>query len=224
MPKSKLRNNTGDIDSTQIAIGMNAALRNARRLADDAKLLLKAERYPTAVSLAVLSIEESGKTRILRQLAGAPGKEDRRKIWKEYRLHRSKNVAWILPRLVRLGARNLESLQLATDTSSQHTNHLERVKQSSIYTDWLGNSGWSEPDEVISDQMAQSLVRIADLLAKKPTITVKEIELWKEHIGPVYGASLKVQKTALLNWFAAMRENGLWSEGNISIEEFVRGE
>ena len=52
---------------------MNAARRNARRLAEDAKLLLEAGRYPTATALAVLSIEESGKMSILRGFCVHPG-------------------------------------------------------------------------------------------------------------------------------------------------------
>ena len=202
---------------------MNAALRNARRLADDAKLLLDAERYPTAAALAVLSIEESGKIRILRHLAFAPEMVDRRNIWREYRSHRSKNVAWIMPSLVAKGARDLDSFRLATDTSAEHTAILEQYKQLSLYTDCLGSGNWSEPDKVVDDQMAKYLVGTADVFAQGSTITVKEIELWKEHLRPVYGASLEVMKTALLNWFAAMRENGLLEDDNNSVEAFVRG-
>ena len=201
---------------------MNAALRNARRLADDAKLLLDAKRYPTASALAILSIEESGKISILRGLAFEPDKEVNR-IWREYRSHRSKNVRWILPSLVAEGARDLDSLRLAADPSAEHTAILDQLKQISFYTDCLGNAHWSEPENVIDDELAKPLVKIADLFAQKSPITVKEIELWNEHMRPVYGAPLDLMKTALIIWFAAMRENGLWSEGNISVEEFVRG-
>ena len=201
---------------------MNAARRNARRLADDAKLLLDAKRYPTATAIAILSIEESGKMSILRGFAFEPDKEVCR-IWRKYRSHRSKNVNWILPSLVADGARDLESLRLATDPSEEHTALLDQVKQISLYSDCLGNRHWSEPDKVIDDKLAKSLVKIANLFAQEPTITIKEVELWKEHMRPVYGAPLELMKSALINWYAAMRENGLWSEGNISVEEFVRG-
>jgi len=39
------------------------------RLVEDAKLLLANDRLPSACSLAVLSIEESGKASILRRIA-----------------------------------------------------------------------------------------------------------------------------------------------------------
>jgi len=51
---------------------MNAATRNARRLAADARLLLDAGRLPTAAALATLSIEETGKVSILREIAVVP--------------------------------------------------------------------------------------------------------------------------------------------------------
>ena len=223
MPKSKTPKYTGDLDATQIADGMNAARRNARRLADDAKLLLDAERFPTAAALAVLSIEETGKIGILRHLAFLPEMVDRRKIWKDYRSHRSKNVAWIRPSLFANGARDLDSFRLATDSSAKHTALLDQYKQLSLYTDCLGSGNWSEPEEVVDVQVASSLVGIADLQAQGSTITVKEIELWKEHLIPVYGASLEVMKTALLNWFAAMIENGLLEGDYDSLEAFVRG-
>ncbi|MCS3859221.1 AbiV family abortive infection protein [Salinibacter ruber] len=56
----------GYLEAEEIAEGMNAANRSARRLWKDAKILLKAERYPSAVALAILSIAtlRAGKGRI----------------------------------------------------------------------------------------------------------------------------------------------------------------
>lgn len=61
----------GPLSITQIADGKNAALRNAARLAKDARLLVDADRLPSAVSLTILSIEKVGKISILRALAFA---------------------------------------------------------------------------------------------------------------------------------------------------------
>ena len=61
------------------------------------------------------------------------------------------------------------------------------------------------------------------LFAQDKTITVREVELWVEHMRPSYGAPLECMKAALLNWYAAMRERGLWEEGAIEVETFVRG-
>ena len=62
----KLDSYRGRLTAAQIAQGMNAARDNAQRLATDAATLLDARRFPTAASLAFLSIEESGKISILR--------------------------------------------------------------------------------------------------------------------------------------------------------------
>ncbi len=56
MSRKKLSQYAGSLDAAQIAQGINAARRNARRLAEDAKLLLETARYPSATALAILSI------------------------------------------------------------------------------------------------------------------------------------------------------------------------
>ncbi len=228
MPKSKLSQYHGDLDAAQIAHGMNAARRNARRLADDAKSLYDLTRFPTATTLAILSIEESGKVTILRGLATAPTPELRRQRWKDFRSHRSKNVAWIIPELYMKGARTLESLRLASDSSAEHTALLDKLKQVSLYTDCLGAASWSQPDDAIDEALSRALVTIADILAKGRTITELEIQLWIKHMRPTYGASLERQKISLDTWYAAMKENGLWDEedetkGHISLESFLWG-
>ncbi|MDE2924936.1 MAG: AbiV family abortive infection protein [Acidobacteriota bacterium] len=224
MAKKRLLQYRGKLSAVQIADGMNAARRNARRLADDAKLLLDAGRYPTAASIAALSIEESGKLSVLRGLAMSPNKEVRSRSWKDYRTHRHKNAAWILPDLVAKGARDLDSLRPATDVTAPHTALLDQVKQIGFYTDCLGAAHWSEPEQVIDENVSRPLVKIADLLAKGGKITAKEIELWIEHLRPVYGAPLEVMKMALLDWYAEMLESNLWEDRGVPLEAFVLGD
>ena len=182
--------------------------------------------FKNCLNRSIVSIEESGKVFFATShFASSPDEEVRRRVWKDYRSHRSKNGAWILPQLVAEGARDLGSLRLVVDPSSEHTALLNQIKQIGFYTDCLGDAHWSEPEKVIDESLARSLVRIADLLAKGEIVTVKEMELWVEHIRPVYWEPIEEQKTALLNWYAAMRENGLWEDdGVIPVETFVRGE
>ena len=224
MTRVRMAKYSGDLNPAQIAHGINAARRNARRLADDATILLDSGRYPTAAAIAALSVEESGKSSVLRGLALAPNADLRRKAWKDYRLHRSKNAAWILPELVAKGARDLDSLRLAADSSAEHTATLDQLKQIGLYTDCLGDAHWSEPTKVIDENLARSLVGIANLLAREGTVTEKEIELWIEHMQPVRGAPTVLMKSALLNWFDAMRQHGLWEDDKIGVEAFVWGE
>ena len=225
MPKEKLSQYRGKLSPTQIADGMNAAIRNARRLADDARTLFDLERYPTAASIAVLSIEESGKVSILRHFAIACDLPSCQRIWQDYRNHRSKNVAWILPDLVAAGARDLDldSLHLAAQSDAEHTALLNNVKQIGLYSDCLGNAHWSEPEKMIDGRLAQMLVKIADLFATKEAVTPKEMELWIAHLGPAYGTPLETMKEALLNWYRAMNEAGLLNEDDMVVREFVMG-
>ena len=69
MVKKRLNQYKGSLNSSQIAAGINSALLNSKRLVEDSILLFNEERYPSAVSLAILSIEEAGKVSILRELA-----------------------------------------------------------------------------------------------------------------------------------------------------------
>ena len=229
MGKSKLSPYRGYLNAAQIAQGMNTARRNARRLADDARSLLDLSRYPTATAIAILSIEESGKVPILRGLATAPIPEIRHQLWKDFRSHRSKNVAWIIPDLYRNGARTLESLRLAADPSAAHTTLLDQLKQISLYVDCLGTANWSDPEGVIDEPLSRALVNTADLLAKGRTTTELEVQLWTEHMGPTYGQPLAQQKISLQSWYAAMRDNGIWEESreensHISLEHFLWGQ
>ncbi|GAJ11010.1 unnamed protein product, partial [marine sediment metagenome] len=108
--KKQLDSYRGQLNPVQITDGMNAARRNASRLLEDAEILLNSGRYPTALSLAILSIEESGKATILRRLAIAKDNASLNNSWKEYRTHTAKNAAWILPQLAAGGAKTLDDL------------------------------------------------------------------------------------------------------------------
>ena len=95
--KKKLNAYRGRLTPAEIATGMNAAAKNARRLSEDAESLLAAGRFPTAASLATLAIEEAGKVSILRELALAQSDAEALEVWRSYRSHSRKNVAWLLP-------------------------------------------------------------------------------------------------------------------------------
>lgn len=200
---------------------MNVANANAFRLAEDAHTLLAASRYPTAASLAVLSIEESGKVSILRQLATATAKEEVAAIWKSYRSHTRKNVLWLLPELAIKGARKLEDLRPLFEDDSEHPFVLDQVKQLGFYTDCLGNRHWSVPIDVVDEKLARSLVQIAKLLVGKSETTVEEIELWIRHVGAAAMDDLPAMKRALAIWYSAMQDAGLRSGGINEMERFI---
>lgn len=201
---------------------MNAAASNARRLCEDAATLLAAGRFPTAASLAILSIEEAGKVSILRALALARSDAEVAEAWKDYRSHTRKNVAWLLPQLAAAGARTLDDLRSLFDETSDHPFVLDQLKQLGFYTDCLGKAHWASPTDTIEKEVAQMLVRVAQVLAHDEKHTEEEVKLWLEHVGPVWKKDPAWMKQALVNWYAAMQEAGLAAKGDNKMEMFIR--
>lgn len=219
--KQKLEQYVGHLDYAGVAEGINSARANARRLAADAKMLLDADRFPSAAALAVLSIEESGKCSILRSLALADGEDVVRRVWKEYRSHTKKNAMWLLPSLVAQGARRLGDFAPLFDDKSDHPFVLDQVKQISLYSDCLGRAHWARPDDVIDKPLAATLVRTAEVLASGSEVTSREIELWIKHMKPVSNRTPEWQRKALANWYAEMQAEGLASAGSNEMETFI---
>ncbi|WP_262405460.1 AbiV family abortive infection protein [Pseudomonas fluorescens] len=222
--QKKLDSYKGPLSISQTARGMNAALRNAVRLAKDARLLLDADRLASAVSLAILSIEETGKISILRGLVFAENEQDLKAEWRRYRSHTSKNLQWTLPELAASGARSLDDMRPLFDEGSDHPQLLDQLKQIGFYTDCLGsNAHWSIPEKVIDSALAKTLVNTAEILSSGSPVTEREIALWVEHLGPVWKQSDRQMKQALIDWYRAMQEEGLKEAGLNAMEQFVRG-
>ena len=223
MGHDKLDQYKGRLNPAQIAEGINAAQENARRLAEDAATLLEAGRYPTAASLAALSIEESGKSSILRSLALARDDSEAAKAWREYRSHTRKNTMWVFIDLVARGARRLAEFQPLFDPGSDHPAVLNHLKQLGLYTDCLGKAHWSRPSAVIDESLARALVTTARLLSSSSeAVTVTEIALWVKHLGPVAKRHPSWQERALENWYAAMQAAGLRPSGENKMSTFIR--
>lgn len=212
----------GHLEAEEIADGMNAANRNARRLWTDAEILIEAERYPSAAALAVLSIEESGKISILRQSAVAQDDKEVNECWQAYRWHTEKNVSWLLPDLVAEGASRLDDFAPLFDEDSDHPELLDRVKQLALYSDCVEDGHWSEPDEVIGEELASSLVQIAGVFIRDEEIDEREVELWIEHLSPVWKTTDGLMKLGLEQWYEEMQEEGLAPEGVNEMRKFIR--
>jgi len=222
MTKKKLDSYKGKLNAAQIAAGINAAIQNAKRLIEDASLLFEACRYPSAASLAILSIEESGKVSILRSLALARTSEDIADAWRDYRSHTKKNVGWLLPQLVGQGARKLDDFKPLFEESSDHPYVLDQLKQIAFYTDCLGEAHWSMPKEVIDESLAKLLIQIAKILSSDKYVSKTEIELWIKHIGPVWKRAPSWMKQALCNWYREMQDAGLAPAGENEMEKFIK--
>jgi len=223
MTRRKLDSYKGKLSADQVAAGINAAIQNAKRLADDASLLFEAGRFPSAASLAILSIEESGKVSILRSLAVAKSDEDIADAWRDYRSHTKKNVSWPLPKLMEEGATKLNDFKPLFEESSDHPYVLDQLKQIGFYTDCLGRAHWSIPQEVIDESLTKMLVQVAKIFARDKHISKTEIDLWIKHIGPVWKRDPSWMKRALCNWYREMQDAGLAPPGENEMEKFIKG-
>ena len=211
------------LTAEQIAEGMTAASENAARLAQDAEALLATGSAATAASIAALAIEEAGKVSILRALAVARTEDEVRDCWRDYRSHTRKNVSWIFPDMVASGARELEHFRPMFDEKAEHPALLDNLKQLGFYTDCLGRAHWSQPSEVIDAELAQKVVSAAKVLSRPSKYTTREVELWVEHIGPVWKKDLSWMKKALLAWQDAMYREGLSETRSADMREFLNG-
>tara|TARA_Y100001954_G_C15746603_1_gene571381 strand:- start:488 stop:1186 length:699 start_codon:yes stop_codon:yes gene_type:complete len=209
------------LTAQQVADGMNLAMKNARRLANDAELLLSNDCFPTAASVATLSIEESGKMAILRRLSSAFDDKSAKPLWKEYRSHTAKNQMWILPQLFAQGASQLREFVAMFDESADHPKLLDQIKQIGFYTDCLGNVHWTTPDAVIDEELAKMLVQTAKILAGGREIVAAEIELWIKHVGPHLDGSQSDAEAGLKQWYEEMQHIGLCPAGDNAMQTFI---
>jgi AbiV family abortive infection protein len=202
----------GQLSAQWIADGINVATRNAKRLLDDATVLFEAKRFPSACALAILSIEESGKPAFLRALAGVTDEQELKSIWKRYRDHQAKNVAWIVGEIVAKGAKTFGDFAPIFDKNSDHPALLDSIKQLGFYTDCyetvIGErAAWAEPDTLFKEKFVKGALGAARRLLPKQEVTAREIELWIELFAKVYGGVLPPDQ-AIHNFLEAMDREG----------------
>jgi hypothetical protein len=148
--------------------------------------------------------------------------QDLKVEWRRYRTHTSKNLQWILPKLAAAGARSLDDMRPLFDDGSDHPHLLDELKQLGFYTDCLGGKAhWSIPEDIIDSALARRLVNTAELLSSTSSVTEREIELWVEHLGPVWKKSDRQTKHALISWYRSMQEEGLKDVGPNKMEQFI---
>ncbi len=200
---------------------MNCAIRNSNRLIQDAQLLFEHNKFASAVSLAILAIEESGKIPILRRLACVDSNEDAKAIWKNYRSHRAKNLMWIFPQMVADGAKRLRDFAPMFDKNADHSATLDSLKQVSLYSDCLGHAHWSEPTKNIDRELAETLLTVANAVCKTKEVTTTEIELWVKHMKNSLNGTQQDAEAALARWYGEMKSLGLTTYSNNEFENFL---
>jgi AbiV family abortive infection protein len=194
------------LSSSEVVAGMNAARCNARRLAADAELLLAGGRWPSAASLAILSIEESGKFGLLRRLSFAADPRALTDRWREYRSHQAKLK---VPIGINPEGKSLSepaSATAAIESQKRLVSDLDLFKQRGFYTDCIpddaGQAVWIEPSRQITERQAREVVACARLSVPKVDVSIREIDLLVEHVGSFYGTPRIIE--GWRSWLAAM--------------------
>ncbi|POR24871.1 hypothetical protein BWK58_07515 [Flavobacterium columnare] len=199
------------------------AIKNAKSLLDDAKLLFENGKYPRAISLAILSIEESGKPSIIRSIILEDDPKEISNLWKSFRKHQDKNSMWIVPELLLKGARTLESLRKVVDPKSDHSQTLDTLKQLCFYSDVFTKGKLSLPENVGNKDLAKSLIIIAETSIKETLNSVDALEIWVKHLKPVWKTDISVMKKALLSCYIELEEKNLIEDGMANkMSEFLQ--
>lgn len=194
----------------------NGAIQNAKSLLEDAKLLFEHGKYPRAISLAILSIEESGKPSIVRSIILEDDAKEILKLWKSYRRHQDKNSMWIVPELILNGARTLENLRKVVDPKSDHPQILDDLKQLCFYSDVFTNGKLSLPVNVANKKVAKDIIAIAESSIKETFNSKDALEIWIKYLKPVWKKEMDSMKEALLSCYIELEEKNLIEKGMAS--------
>jgi AbiV family abortive infection protein len=173
------------------------------------------------MALAILSIEESGKTGILRGLAAASDEQSLRSAWRDYRTHTKKNVMWPIMFEVTSGARRAGDFAKLFDDGAEHPQLSDAVKQVSLCTDCVADCQWWIPEKVVDADTTKFTVRVAELMVKQNIVTTEEIELWIAILRPHWNGSDQERAAAVCAWDKEMRRRGL-IKGDVTMEQFFR--
>jgi AbiV family abortive infection protein len=173
-------------------------------------------RFERSVALAILAIEEAGKSSIIRSILLTDDQKELKKEWQNYRKHTEKNLTCILPELATKGARQLEDLRPICDREKDHGQILDNLKQLSFYTDIFSKRKWSIPSEAINKELAEGILQVAKITAKEKSDGLNSEEglnLWVKHINPVWKQEMTKMKQALINCYNEAEELGITEEG-----------
>jgi AbiV family abortive infection protein len=207
----------GNITPKETVEGINASKRNSKRLVEDAKLLFKSERYPSAIALAILAIEEDGKATLLRNIPTASTDAEIKNVWKQFRSHRNKNGLWKFADYVNKEVKKFSEVKSLVASNSEHTKRLDQIKQACFYVDCYRKGFWSEPVKIADIQFAQLIINTAGVLVNShEECTELEIQLWVKHQTGAAGNRFN----AVANWYADMQAHGLKPPGINESKEF----
>jgi AbiV family abortive infection protein len=217
----------GRLTPAWAANGINAATRNAKRLLADAQKLFQAGSYPSALSLAILAIEEAGKRGVIERILLAKTDQQLKEHWREYTSHTAKNNAWVVPSLVKAGAKHVDDFRILADKDSPHPYLLDDFKMWGFYTDCRG-SQWTEPATTITPEIAFEVLHLANkAIANTRDVTTEQMDAYVKHLSPVWAedhskADSRAVRDALKGYMKECQERD-WLPKDLDIDAFFGG-
>lgn len=209
--KSKPTPYRGTLTPKSASEGIHIVKTNATRLLDDAKILSKNGRYPSACALAAIAIEEQSKPAIIRKIVIAESPEEIAHAWKLFYSHLEKGAPWIVPHLMR-GTSTYEDL-VEEFMRNRDPILLDSLKQISIYSGCYGKSHWSSPSEVIEKDQAELLIYTAKILNLSgqisPLDSEEGIRLWKTHMKGCFSLGYVTANNKIVEFFSKAADQGL---------------
>lgn len=146
-------------------LGVQTVVANAQRLSNDAKIFLENGSHATAAALALLSIEEMGKSIYVLLAGTAEDEKQFREFLSAARRHNAKNgLADLADRLI-AGHLTPEKFMDIFSDQNPAAKRLNLLKQAGLYVDWDANRGWLDPMTTVSPTEATSLVKQAQQLS-----------------------------------------------------------
>ena len=214
----------GRLTPAWAAEGINAAFRNAKRLLADAQKLFQSGSYPSALSLAVLAIEEAGKRGIIERILLAKTDRQLKEHWREYTSHTAKNNLWVIPNIVKAGAERVDDFRVLADEGSPHPYVLDDFKMWGLYTECRGIL-WTEPANTITPEMAFETLHLAHkTVANTRDVTQGQMEAYVKHLSPVWAddsrkADSRAVRDAMRAYMKECQERG-WLPKEIDLDAF----
>jgi AbiV family abortive infection protein len=160
----------GKVSPDDAIKGARLTQANALRLIADARLLLEAGRYPSAAMLAVMALDEIAKLFHALTLAAVDSPSVLAAGWKEFR-NSPRRFPWSLLQSVSCDGA-LESI-----SDADLDDMLDFVRRLGSAVEIVDPGLWIDPAELISRELAASVVETAALICNR-RVDTKAMEIW----------------------------------------------
>lgn len=139
---------SGRLTEQQVAEGERLATENAKRLLESARLLLHAGDPATALSLAILALEEHGKIEIIQQIGKAASEKETSEWWQRYRDHKAKTFEFLEQYAKGKAVVDEVAISAFCEENEDMLPLLDLLKQLGFYTDCSGQCRWHNPKSI----------------------------------------------------------------------------